>query len=201
MMLGAVMDRGGLSGNATIARLTRGDPDAIAAVISQYQTRLFRYLVRLVGDPAAADDLFQNTWLVVMQKIGRFDMRRNFEPWLFTVARNQAIDFLRRRRGESLDSSGECDASPTERRLSAEPDALDRLLDFERSALLGASLAELPAIHREILTLRFEEGMKLDEISAVLGIPLATVKSRLSRALEGLRASVEARSAGGRAHE
>jgi RNA polymerase sigma-70 factor (ECF subfamily) len=201
MMLGAVMGMGGLSGDATVARLHRGDPDAIVAVISQYQTRLFRYLVRLVGDPAAADDLFQNTWLVVMQKIGRFDMRRNFEPWLFTVAHNQAIDFLRRRRGESLDSSGDCDVSPTERWPSAEPDALDRLLDFERSTMLGVSLAELPAIHREILTLRFEEGMKLDEISAVLGVPLATVKSRLSRALEGLRAGVEARSAGRRAHE
>jgi RNA polymerase sigma-70 factor (ECF subfamily) len=147
MMLGAVMGMDGLSGDAAVARLHRGDPDAIAAVISQYQTRLFRYLVRLVGDPAAADDLFQNTWLAVMQKIGRFDMRCNFEPWLFTVARNQAIDFLRRRRGESPDSSGECDVSPTERWPSGEPDALDRLLDFERSTMLGASLAELPAIH------------------------------------------------------
>ena len=200
-MLGAVMEISGPGGDTAISKLRRGDPDAISAIITQYQHRLFRYLVRLVGDPAAADDLFQNTWLTVIRKISRFDSRRSFEPWLFTVARNQAIDFLRRRGGERLDSSSNADVSRPDALAPTRPDALDRLLDFERSAILGAALAELPAIHREVLTLRFEEGMKLDEISEVLGIPLPTVKSRLSRALEGLRAGVEARSPRRRAHE
>lgn len=203
MILGAAMEMDALSGTATnIARLRRRDPDAITDVISRYQHRLFRYLVRLVADPSAAEDLFQNTWLAVMEKIGRYDARRSFEPWLFRVARNQAIDFLRRRRGESLDAADECDVSRAERLPSSGPDALEQLLDFERSAMLAASLAGLPAIHREVLTLRFEEGMKLEDIAEVLGIPLPTVKSRLSRALEGLRAGVEARFATRRrAHE
>jgi RNA polymerase sigma-70 factor (ECF subfamily) len=79
---------------------------------------------------------------------------------------------------------------------TGDPDALEQLLDFERGAMLAACMHELPAIHREVLTLRFEEDMKLEEIAEVAGIPLSTVKSRLRRALEGLRAVMDARSQG-----
>ena len=58
-------------------------------------------------EPAAADDLFQQTWLRVMEKIGRYDARRNFESWLFSVAHNLAIDAWRGKRGESLDDAGD----------------------------------------------------------------------------------------------
>ena len=71
------------------------------------------------------------------------------------------------------------------------PDPLEAVLEFERGSILAAALADLPAIHREVLTLRFEEEMKLEQIAEVAGIPLSTVKSRLSRALEGLRLRVE----------
>jgi len=181
-----------------VARLRRGDPDALTAAILRYQHRLFRYLVRVVQDPVTAEDLFQQTWLLVLEKIGRYDARRSFEPWLFSVAHNLAIDFLRRRRGESLDWDNDSGALAGDRFASPGPDALERLLDFERMSLLAACLGELPAIHREVLTLRFEEGMKLEEIADVSGVPLSTVKSRLQRALEGLRIRLQARYTGGR---
>jgi len=188
MILAAAMDPEALSSvSDSLSSLRRGDPDALSATISLYQHRLFRYLVRLVQDPAAADDLFQQTWLVVIEKIGRYDARRSFEPWLFAVARNLAIDFLRRRKGESLDSTSDSVHPAVPGFAASEPDPLEQLLDFERAVGLSACLAELPAIHREVLTLRFEESMKLEEIAEVCGIPLSTVKSRLQRALEGLR--------------
>jgi len=199
MILAAAMNPGAFSGaQDAIARMRRGDPDAVAAMISRYQHRLYRYLLRLVREPAAADDLFQQTWLRVMEKIGRYDARRNFEAWLFSVAHNLAIDAWRDKRGESLDDGGDAGAPPTERLRSGDPDALERLLDFERGAMLAACMHELPGIHREVLTLRFEEDMKLEEIAEVAGIPLSTVKSRLRRALEGLRAAMEVRLPGGR---
>jgi len=103
------------------------------------------------------------------------------------------IDAWRGQRGESpLDEADGGDSG--ERLRTGDPDALEQLLDFERGAMLAACMHELPAIHREVLTLRFEEDMKLEEIAEVAGIPLATVKSRLSRALEGLRAAINARS-------
>src|SRR5580658_7134455 len=86
-----------------VAQLQRGDLDALGALLARYQNRLYRYLLRLVREPATAEDLFQQTWLRVAEKIGKYNTRRNFDAWLFTVARNLAFDHLRRVAPESLD--------------------------------------------------------------------------------------------------
>ena len=177
--------------DSAIAALKRGDLDALSTVMAQFQHRLYRYLLRLTQDSAAADDLFQLTWLRVIEKIGRYDARRQFTPWLFAVARNLAIDHLRRRRDTSLDAPQESGTSPAERVVAAGLDPLEQLLEFERGTLLAAAIAELPVIHRDVLTLRFEEDMKLEEIAEVSEIPLSTVKSRLLRAMETLRRKLQ----------
>ena len=163
-----------------LTRLRSGDPAALGAVVGRYQHRLYRYLVRLVRDPAAADDLFQQTWLQVVRHIGRYDSARSFDTWLFAIAHHAAIDLLRRRTGESLD---ECELE-----LASDiPDALSAVLSGERALILAAALSTLPALYREALTLRFEEGMKLEEIAEVTRAPLSTVKSRVQRGLEALK--------------
>jgi len=194
MILAAAMNPEAFNGvEDSLVRLRKGDQDALTAIISRYQHRLYRYLLRLVREPALADDLFQQTWLRVIEKIGNYDARRSFEGWLFSVAHNLAVDSWRVKDGESLDEPTDFGRPGEERLASGEPDALERLLDFERGAILAVCMHELPAIHREVLTLRFEEDMKLEEIAEVVGIPLSTVKSRLRRALEGLRAALAAR--------
>jgi RNA polymerase sigma-70 factor (ECF subfamily) len=175
----------------TVAGLKRGDPGALEAVMAQYQHRLYRFLVRLTQDPAVAEDLFQQTWLRVIEKIGRYDTQRHFTPWLFSVARNLAIDHLRKHRESSLDISTEAGVSPIDRLVAPASDPLEQLLEFERGAMLTAAIARLPLIHREVLTLRFEEDMKLEQISEISGVPLSTVKSRLHRAMEGLRGRLQ----------
>lgn len=80
------------------ARLRRGDADAFDALLTRYQNRLYRYLLRLTADPAAAQDLFQETWLKVITRIHQYDESRPFEPWLFRVARNLTLDHLRKAR-------------------------------------------------------------------------------------------------------
>lgn len=182
---------------AEIAKLRRRDPDALAALIERYQYRLYRYLLRLVGSPTTAEDLFQQTWLRVVEKIRRYDTRRSFEAWLFSVARNLTIDHLRRRQPESLDEPPPSGKLLAERLPATSPDALEQFLQWERVNLLTEKIGELPAIHREVLTLRFEEEMKLEEISEVTGAPLSTVKSRLRRALESLRQRLETEFHGG----
>ena len=198
MILAASMLPNIFAAEDVVARLRRGDPDALASLLSGYQHRLYRYLLRLVQEPAAAEDLFQQTWLRVMEKIGRLDARGSFETWLFSVAHNLAIDHLRRQRGSSLDERDDAGTAVIERLTASGPDPLEQLLDFERSAMLAAAMWELPAIHREVLSLRFEEEMKLEQIAEVAGVPLATVKSRLRRALEGLRAAMESQPKGRR---
>jgi RNA polymerase sigma-70 factor, ECF subfamily len=73
---------------------------------------------------------------------------------------------------------------------------LDRILEKERASRVGAALDELPFAYKEVMTLRFEEEMKIEEIAQVLGIPLSTVKSRLRRSLGQMRDSLETRYAG-----
>jgi RNA polymerase sigma-70 factor, ECF subfamily len=188
MILAATMNSDELSdADDSVARLRRGDLDALAAVMAQYQHRLYRFLLRLAQDPALADDLFQQTWIRVIERVGRYDSRRQFAPWLFSVARNLAIDTLRKRRLASLDAVEDGGIAPIERLAAVERDPLEQLLEFERGAALAAALEGLPVIHREVLVLRFEEEMKLEEIAEVIDVPLSTVKSRLLRALESLR--------------
>jgi len=190
MILAAFMNADLPVGDTTIASLKRGDSGALEAVTSHYQHRLYRFLIRLTQDPAAAEDLFQQTWLRVIEKIGRYDARHPFTPWLFAVARNLAIDYLRKRRESSLDAQDH-GVSPIERLTAGGADPLEQLLEFERGAMLAAAIAQLPLIHREVLTLRFEEDMKLEQISEVSGVPLSTVKSRLCRAMQGLRGRLQ----------
>lgn len=174
-----------------IERLRRGDTDALAELISRYQHRLFRFLLRLVRDEPAAEDIFQQTWIRVMEKIRRYDSRRSFDTWLFTVARNLAIDQLRRRRDRSLDAPDDTGRLMTDRLATEMQNPLEHIVDCERGEIIAAAISRLPVIHREVLVLRFEEEMKLEEISEVAGIPLSTVKSRLYRALAALRTMLE----------
>jgi RNA polymerase sigma-70 factor (ECF subfamily) len=158
--------------NDSIARLRRGDLDALSSLMAPYQHRLYRFLVRLTQDEAAAEDLFQQTWLRVVERIGRYDGRRPFDPWLFSVARNLAIDHLRQRRSSSLDQPDDSGVAPVERLVARELDPLEQVLEFERGVVLAAAVADLPLIHREVLALRFEEDMKLEEIAEVVGVPV-----------------------------
>lgn len=177
-----------------LTRLRSGDVEAVAALMERYQHRLYRYLLRLVRQPATAEDLFQQTWLRVMERIRSYDPRRSFEGWLFALAHNLAIDFLRRHRMESLDDPLPSGDSRSEMLEGSGPGALEQLLSQERAGWLADSVAGLPVVFREVLTLRFEEEMRLEEIAAVLTLPLGTVKTRLHRALKHLRQSLEEKS-------
>ena len=181
--------------DADVVRLRRGDLNALSELIARYQSRLYRYLLRIVRQPAEAEDLFQQTWLKVVEKIHSLDATRNFDAWLFTLARNLAIDHLRRVRPESLDEplsdDGHCE-TVADRIPSRDYTPLDTALAVERRTQIDEAMAPLPMIYREALTMRFEDGMKIEEIAQVIGVPVSTVKSRLRRSLEQLRSALVA---------
>lgn len=180
-----------VSVESELTRLRGGDVEAVAVLMERYQHRLYRYLLRIVRQPATAEDLFQQTWLRVMERIRNYDAQRSFEGWLFALAHNLAIDHLRRYRPESLDEPLPSGDARSELVPGTGPGALEQLLSQERAGWLAGSVAELPLVFREVLTLRFEEEMKLEEIAAVLALPLGTVKTRLHRALKHLRQTLE----------
>ncbi|HWE50944.1 MAG TPA: sigma-70 family RNA polymerase sigma factor [Bryobacteraceae bacterium] len=193
MILAATLQQESTSpADDAIVRLRRGDVEALAAILPQFQFPLYRFLLRMVEEPALAEDLFQQTWVRVIEKSSSHTGVR-FKSWLFSIARNLAIDQLRRTRSFSIDAPDEYGGAPVDRMAADGPDPLEEVLEFERGTILSEALGKLPAILREVLTLRFEEEMSLEQIAEVVDIPLSTVKSRLARALQGLRKRVETR--------
>ena len=185
--------------DADVVRLRRGDLNALSELITRYQNRLYRYLLRIVREPAEAEDLFQQTWLKVVEKIRSFDASRNFDAWLFTLARNLAIDHLRRIRPQSLDEplANSWDSENVADRIRDQGHTpLEQALAAERRTEIKEAMAELPMIYREVLTLRFEDEMKIEEIAQVTRVPVSTAKSRLRRSLEQLRYALDARYGG-----
>ena len=172
--------------------LRQGNVSFLQELVGQYQYRLVRYLIYLLGRRDEVDDLVQETWLRVMERGSSYDGRSRFEPWLFTIARNLAIDHMRKRRIFSLDSNADEEqdtALPTPASNAPSPFVLAaRTEDAER---LADSLQALQPIYREALVLRFQEELSLQEISGVVGAPVATVASRIYRGLRTLRSRLE----------
>lgn len=170
--------------------LRRRDPELLDGLIERYQYRLFRYLTYICGNRETAEDLFQETWIRVLDRGHQYDGKSKFETWLFVIARHLVIDLQRRKRPLSLDSLTEAEENPIQVPAGG-PSALDLAAAHEQQVGLLESLNRLPAILREALLLRFQEDLKLEEIAVVLGVPIGTVKSRLYRGLEQMRELIE----------
>ncbi|HWZ11967.1 MAG TPA: RNA polymerase sigma factor [Acidobacteriaceae bacterium] len=168
--------------------LKRRDSGLVERLIEQYQHRLLRYLVFLTGHRETAEDLFQETWMRVLERGPQYDGRARFETWLFTIARNLVIDLSRKRKMTSLDALRE----PSDSAAPFEP-ASDDISPFQHcesqqeASRIAAALLRIDPVQREALVLRFHEDMSLEEISRVTRAPLSTVKSRLYRGLAALR--------------
>jgi RNA polymerase sigma-70 factor (ECF subfamily) len=165
--------------------LRHGDIAVLEALVEQYQYRLVRYLVSLLGRRDGVDDLVQETWLRVLERGGSYDGQSRFEPWLFRVARNLALDAMRKRPIFSLDSNDEdgLRSSPA----SGEPSPYTLAARTQDAERLAHSLQTLEPTCREALVLRFQEELSLQEISGIVGAPVSTVASRIYRGLAALR--------------
>ncbi len=161
-----------------MAALARGDEGALGRLMERHGALLHGLLVRLLGDGAAAEDLFQETWIRIVRAAPRFDPRRRFRPWAVRIATNLARDEHRRRR---LRLGG--GHRPAEEERAPEGG------DPAEAGELRERLRALPPHLREPLVLRYFGGLDEGEIAAALDIPRGTVKSRLHHAVKRLRAA------------
>lgn len=177
----------------SIARgLQKRDPDLLDRLIEQYQYRLFRYLTYITGDKARAEDFFQETWIRVLERGHQYDGRSKFEAWLFAIARHLVIDWQRTKKAQSLDALTDTEQErPLQIPSESTPSPLHQVLAQESEMNVQASLGKIPAIYREVLVLRFQEELQIEEMAGVLSIPVSTVKSRLYRGLEALRGALQ----------
>lgn len=176
---------------ALAAGLRAGNPDVLDGLIEQYQHRLFRYLVSITGNRATADDLFQETWMRVLERGHQYRGQWKFESWLFGIARHLAIDLARRKKAGSLDELMEPDEGEAFVPSDPGPSPVQQLLIGEETERIARALAGIAPAYREALLLRFQEDLSLQEIADIVQVPLSTAKSRLYRGLDALRRSFE----------
>jgi len=166
-----------------------GDREAIRELIERYRNEVLHFLIRFLGQRAAADDVFQETFVQVHLSAHTFDADRRFRPWLFTIAANKARDFHRkhgRNAPMSLSAtvSGDGEGSAFVDLLDADlPTPDSPVLDAERSRLVRSVVDSLPVPLREILLLSYFHKLSYSQIADTLNIPLGTVKSRLHTAV------------------
>ncbi len=178
-----------------VARALAGSADAFRLLVERYQRPVFSIIARMVGDPALAEDLAQEVFVKAYRKLGTFDPRRKLSSWLFKIAHNATIDHLRR---------GKLNTVPLERTAADGEDSWETLRASEAEgperraevaqlvAGLEDALGRLKPSYREILLLRFQQGLAYHEIVEVTGIAMGTVKVRLHRARKRLAAELAA---------
>ena len=156
-------------------RVAQGDGGALAGLVERHSARVHAYLVRYTRSREDADDLLQETWMRVARAARRFDPTRRFRTWLYGIATNLARDLFRRR------------GSRERARLEVPRETPAREPDIAERRELHARIEKLPDRMREVVLLRFFEGMNEAEMAATLGIARGTVKSRLHSAMGRLR--------------
>jgi RNA polymerase sigma-70 factor (ECF subfamily) len=174
-----------------VRRTLRGDDRAFAELVRRYQTGLFNLAYRMVHDRETARDLTQEIFVRVHRVLPKYDAVYPFTSWVYRVGTNLCIDWIRKRKLEtvSLDapiSFGQNEGLTRE----VEDPTQDPGRDVERSqraAMIGAALAKLPENHRMMLVLRHQRELSYDEIALILDVPLGTVKARIHRAREAFR--------------
>jgi len=177
---------------AKIARgLRERDMELLADLVERCQHRLVRYLLYLTGRREYAEDLAQETWIRVLQRGSQYNGRQRFDLWLFAIARNLAIDYLRKKRKAVQTASLPDDHDEILLVSSSGPSPFEAAARSEDAIRLAGQLQILSPLYREALLLRFQEDLSLPEIAQVLGAPVTTVTSRIYRGLAALRSAFE----------
>ncbi len=168
-------------------RYRDGDADAFARLYARHKGPLYRYLLRQCGQPAVAEELFQDIWLKLVAARSGYTVQAKFTTWLYRIAHNRLVDHYRASaRGLPLSYADDC---PEWTEIAAPEEVQPEIREDRRrqSERLLKLLAELPEAQREAMLLKEEAGLSLEEIAQATGTGRETVKSRLRYALARLR--------------
>jgi RNA polymerase sigma-70 factor (ECF subfamily) len=178
-----------VSDEELVQRMRQGESAAGETLCRRYHQSLFRYLQRLTKSESLAEELFQQTWVSVLEHLDRFDpgsSAAGFKAWLFRIATNKANDHWRSRGRQRNAHEGL-------RRITDEsfPSASEPLEGTERLEQLKRAIETLPESQRQVLMLRYYSGMKFVDIASMLGCPLNTALGRMHKAVLKLKAALD----------
>jgi RNA polymerase sigma-70 factor (ECF subfamily) len=176
----------GAPDGTVVAEILRGNDAAAQELVRRFERPVYNLVVRMVRDPATAEDLTQETFIKVFRSLHRFDPKLRFSAWILKIANNTAIDNLRRARPATVslddESAGGAEPLPDPFAVSPERAATRQQLAEAFDTALGRLRPEFS----RVLVLRYQEDLDYDEIATVLDLPLGTVKTFLHRARHAL---------------
>ena len=158
-----------------------GSQTAYRLLVTRYATAAVNLAARLVNDRSVAEDLAQEAFVRAFARLRAYDPQRRFSSWFFQVVRNVTVDYLRRKRVHTV-SLDELRASGYAGPVSSE--ATSPAAEAERHAVVFAlerALGQIRGEYRDAIVLHYQQGLPLDEIAAILGVPVGTVKTYLHR--------------------
>ncbi len=177
--------------NQSVKNFLEGNDAAFEELVKKYLKPIYNFLYRLTNDRPAAEDISQDAFLKAWKNLRRFDQKRNFKTWLFTIAKNTAFDHFKRKKeipfAVFADEEGESAFGeiPDENIL---PDEVLERSDMAEE--LDTILQKIPSQYGAILLLYYKEDFSLHEIAEILGEPYNTIKSRHRRALMTLKKAI-----------
>jgi RNA polymerase sigma-70 factor (ECF subfamily) len=156
-----------------ITRIAAGDRLAMQVLFARHQVKVYRFVLRLVGNPSTAEDLISEVFLDVWRQASRFEARSAVSTWLLAIARFKALSAMRRRPEAELDEEKAAAIEDT----ADNPEVVAQKKD--KSEILRKCLTALSPDHREIIDLVYYHEKSVEEVAEIVGIPEATVKTRM----------------------
>ena len=174
-----------------IRRIAEGDREAFEKLYAAYRVRIFRYLLRMVGDAGTAEELTNDAMVAAWKAARNFKGHSKASTWLFAIARNKALNAMRGKQPVMVDIE-------TAVAVAASPDSPERSLSRGNlQTAMKQALNELSAEHREVMELTFYQELSYQEIAEVMQCPVNTVKTRMFYAKKKLQEILERRGIGG----
>jgi len=157
----------------------KGDARSLDVLIERYLKMIYRFVYRNIGSLPDAEDITQEVFLKMWKNLRKFDLNKSFKPWIFQIAKNASIDFLRKKKTLPLPEFEIADKSHN---------SLEKLSDKNTVALL---MERLSYRERVVINMRHNDGLNFREIAKILKEPINTVKSRYRRGIMNLRESIK----------
>lgn len=168
-----------------ISECIAGNDAAIEMLVRQYETSVFRLALSIVGDPAEASEVTQETFLSALRSLPAYQEKKSFKAWLYTIALNHSRSHLRKRRILDRLRTTLATVFQIENHKQVSPE--EAVIQNEKEAHLWSSLNQLDERHRTVVVLRYFHELSIAEISEILSVNEGTIHSRLHSAREKLR--------------
>jgi len=179
-----------LSDKQLIINYLGGDDNSLELLIKRYLKYIYNFVYKNVGDQASAEDITQEVFIKVWKNIRKFDQNKNFKPWIFQIAKNTTIDFLRKKKAIPFSRfENEKGQNMLIENIIAKP--LNLLKNFDDKRILAVAMRGLTDKEQKLINLRHNDGMSFKEIAEVFQESINTIKSRYRRIVISLKKSAK----------